>query len=166
MWYLWLKHVKTSFKKSVSFKRLEADETHSMLSGVPVKEHGRSISPPLSANTTSLTLRWPQTRCVQRHKHKLWQEEGKERMDSPAAIWILQPDSSWILVICSPPLPITGAGDQTHLHNSQLLLLQMSKACFYDKQLLLRQTKGSGLLHRTSCDVRTQMKMFYAEGMV
>lgn len=29
---------------------------------------------------------------------------------SPAAIWILQPDSSWILVICSPPLPITGEG--------------------------------------------------------
>lgn len=27
--------------------------------------------------------------------------------DSPAAIWILQPDSFWILVICSPPLPIT-----------------------------------------------------------
>lgn len=32
------------------------------------------------------------------------------RQNLPAAIWILQPDSNWILVICSPPLPMTECG--------------------------------------------------------
>lgn len=31
---------------------------------------------------------------------------------SPEAIWILQPDSSWILEICSPPFPMTRGGQK------------------------------------------------------
>lgn len=39
-------------------------------------------------------------------------------MISPAAIWILHPDSSWILLICSPPRPITTMRTQrTANHN-------------------------------------------------
>lgn len=35
-------------------------------------------------------------------------EVVKNRIQNvPEAIWILQLDSSWILVICSPPRPIT-----------------------------------------------------------
>lgn len=36
--------------------------------------------------------------------------------DSPGAIWTLQPDSCWILLICSPPRPMT-----TNRHTHHLL---------------------------------------------
>lgn len=74
----------------------QSADTHSMLSGVPVSEHGRSISPPLSETQSS------------HQRVRTGSEPGPGPIpDSPEAIWILHPDSSWILVICSPPLPIT-----------------------------------------------------------
>lgn len=81
-------------------------KTHSMLSGVPVREHGRSIRPPLSARThTTMTF----SLFYMDYMTSLTEAPCLRKVKlSPAAIWILQPDSSWILVICSPPLPITG----------------------------------------------------------
>ena len=42
---------------------------------------------------------------------KLWiavKANATEDETVPGAIWTLQPDSCWILLICSPPRPITG----------------------------------------------------------
>lgn len=85
-----------------------------MLSGVPVREHGRSRRPPLSENT--------HTHTPEKTFPHQYTEESAALKVSPEAIWILQPDSSWILLICSPPRPITADGPKqqpVRTHNSQ-----------------------------------------------
>jgi len=40
---------------------------------------------------------------------------AKTAHHSPGAIWTLQPESCWILLICSPPRPITVTDSKCHV---------------------------------------------------
>lgn len=48
---MWTGSAAGSSDSRTRLRALAETETHSMLSGVPVSEHGRSIRPPLSADT-------------------------------------------------------------------------------------------------------------------
>lgn len=73
-------------------------------------------------------------------------------MISPAAIWILHPDSSWILLICSPPRPITTMRTPTaanHNRTSHSGILTVLLFCFY--RVWVRNTATTLKKISTSC---------------
>lgn len=118
--------------------------THCTASGDPVRERLLSGRPTLSVRQ-NVTFH---SKCTIAR----WGETDRSRaVHPPCAIWTLQPESCCILLICSPPRPMTVENSRrdvlnsawTNATRSPVLGLVKLDVCVYS----LRPTMASGTLY-------------------